>query len=111
VKLPGTRSGASHKKLRWHASCYTTRIIISTAKNPKPIVVDGIWSFGFWNAWGRVENEIKAPKQTTKKNRDKLEQVKKARLAEWKIKLVWLQTGQGHEHSRKPKSRAGESRP
>jgi len=32
----------------------------------KPIVVDGIWSFGFWNAWGRVENEIKAPKQTTK---------------------------------------------
>jgi hypothetical protein len=110
VKLPGTRSRASHKKLRWHASCYTTRIII-TAKNPKPIVVDGIWSFGFWNAWGRVENEIKAPKQTTKKNRDKLEQVKKARLAEWKIKLVWLQTGQGHEHSRKPKSRAGESRP
>jgi len=78
MKLPGTRSGASHKKLRWHASCYTTRIIISTAKNPKPIVVDGIWSFGFWNAWGRVENEIKAPKQTTKKNRNKHGQVKKA---------------------------------
>jgi hypothetical protein len=41
---------------------------------------------GKWNEGAETEHE------------DKLGQVKKARLAEWKIKLGKLQTGQGHEH-------------
>jgi hypothetical protein len=83
-----TNKGTSPNKLPWHLSCCTP--LESQYLWPKPPTPYAhskpLLSPGF----GMPEKSTEMDREG---NRDKLGQVKKARLAEWKIKLISLQIG------------------